>query len=163
MNETYHALIGKASVDLSWWQMSIRGLIVFAYSVLLVRLVGRRIFGRRAAIDIILAVLIGSSLSRTLTGNAPLVATLAATTAVIAVYWLLARLAYRWKPVARLLKGRSETLVEDGEVREQTARKYAITESELREALRRSDVKSLASVDTAYLENNGAISIFKKG
>jgi len=54
--------------------------VIFAFGLALVRLAGRRVFVRWAALDIVVAVVVGSNLSRALTGTAPLGGTLAAST-----------------------------------------------------------------------------------
>ena len=47
-----------------------RTVIVFAYGLLVVRIAGRRLFGKWGALDIIVSLVVGSSLSRAMTGNA---------------------------------------------------------------------------------------------
>ena len=58
--------------DVSWFQECARSVLIFAYGLALVRSAGRRIFGKWSALDIIVAFVIGSNLSRALTGGAPL-------------------------------------------------------------------------------------------
>ena len=76
---------------ISWWQECVRAIAIFAYGLILVRLAGRRIFGRWAALDIVVAIIIGSNLSRALTGNAPFGGTLAACALLVALHWVLAQ------------------------------------------------------------------------
>ena len=52
--------------------MGTRAVIVFLWAMVLYRVIPRRALGGNAAVDIVLLVLIGSSLSRALTGTAPL-------------------------------------------------------------------------------------------
>jgi len=52
---------------LSALQECVRTVLVFAYGLLLVRLAGRRIFGKWSALDIIVSIMVGSNLSRALT------------------------------------------------------------------------------------------------
>jgi hypothetical protein len=60
-----------------------RAILILAYGLAILRLAGRRIFGRWSALDIIVSIIVGSNLSRALTGNAPLLGTIAATTVLI--------------------------------------------------------------------------------
>ena len=76
---------------LLWWQECCRALLIFAYGLVIVRLAGRRSFSKWAALDIIVSILVGSNLSRALTGSADLWGTLAATTLILALHALLAQ------------------------------------------------------------------------
>lgn len=52
-----------------------------------VRIAGKRVFGKWAALDIIVSIMAGSNLSRALTGNAPLGGTLAATSLLMGLHY----------------------------------------------------------------------------
>jgi hypothetical protein len=58
----------------------------------------------RADLDIIVAIVTGSTLSRALTGNADLFGTLAATTLLMVLHWALSRACSRWPRVSRMLE-----------------------------------------------------------
>src|SRR3954469_24935786 len=84
-----------AQGQLLWWQECLRTLLIFVYGLALVRIAGRRVFGKWSALDVIVSIIIGSNLSRALTGSAALWGTLAATTLLIALHWVLAKLVAR--------------------------------------------------------------------
>lgn len=65
--------------QVTWVQECARAALIFAYGLLLVRVAGRRAFARWSALDIVVAIIVGSNLSRSLTGSAPLFPTIAAT------------------------------------------------------------------------------------
>ena len=89
-----NAVFGETGrVDLA--QECARAALVFLYGFAAVRLTGRRVFGKWAALDIIASIIIGSNLSRALTGSAPLWGTLAATSVLLALHWMLAQAAAR--------------------------------------------------------------------
>lgn len=73
MEETFRHIIGPDSNAINWWQMCIRGVLIFCIALLLVRVGDRRIFNKNAAFDIVLSIILGSVLSRAITGNAPFV------------------------------------------------------------------------------------------
>ena len=77
-----------AMLDLSWVQECARAVLVFAYGLVLVRIAGRRVFGKWSALDIIVSIIVGSNLSRAMTGGAPLWGTLAATTLLMGLHRL---------------------------------------------------------------------------
>lgn len=160
--ETFHYLIGQDTPHIAWWQMSLRAVIIFLYAILLYRVAPRRSFSNLSAQDIVLTVVLGSSLSRALTGNAPLLPTLAATGLLVVLYISVTALAPRSKVVSRLLKGRPITLVRDGEVVDEAFRKAHFGENDISELLRLNGLRDLSEVEEARLERNGQVSVIPK-
>jgi uncharacterized membrane protein YcaP (DUF421 family) len=161
--DSFHHLVGREGGNITWWQMTVRGVLVFFYGLVLVRLAGQRIFGKLAAFDIVLAVLIGSNLSRTLTANAPFVPTLAATGGIVALHWAITKLALRSKMIGWLVKGDVLQLVQDGRVDWQAMRRGGISEGDLEEAMRDAGVRGVNEVDSAFMERSGNISVLRAG
>ena len=96
------------------WQECARAALVFAYGLALVRIAGRRVFGKWSALDIIVSIIVGSNLSRAITGSAPLLGTLVATTALMALHWVLAMSAARWPALSHLVEGCAVSLGQGG-------------------------------------------------
>lgn len=155
--------LGGVKGELTWWQMCLRGIVVFSYGLLLVRFPGQRIFGKSTALDIVLAVLVGSSLSRALTGNAPFVATLAATTCIVLAHWGIAHLATRSRWLSWLTKGAVVPVVSGGRMDRQRMRRHGLTEGDIEEAMRDAGLQGLEQIEAAYLERSGKLSIVPKG
>lgn len=74
--ELLHTLIGSEDGTINWWQMSLRGMLIFAVGVLAARVAATRAFGKWSPLDIIFAVIVGSNLGRAMTGSAPFEATI---------------------------------------------------------------------------------------
>lgn len=146
---------------LSWGQECARAVLIFFYGLVLVRVAGRRVFGKWAALDIIVSIVIGSNLSRALTGSAPLGGTLAASTVLMALHWLLAMAAARWPLLSHLLEGRAIRLATEGRLDEGKRRLHAVSEADLGEALRKSGVESVADTRHVTLEPGGTITVLK--
>ncbi len=154
-----HRLIGDSADTLLWWQMVIRGVVVFGYLVALARLADRRAFGRLSVFDLVLGMVLGSTLSRAMTGNAPLLPTLATGVALVLMHRLLGRVSFSSDRLEQLIKGRKILLVEQGRPLPEALQRTAITERDLFEALHQTSAKlHLADVKKAYLERNGKIS-----
>lgn len=149
------------SAPVTWAQECARAALIFFYGLALVRLAGRRVFGKWAALDIIVSVVIGSNLSRALTGNAPLFGTLAATTLMFALHWVLAHVAARFAPLSTLLEGRVVVLAEGGRPRPDALHRNAVTQADLDEALRGSGLTDLNQTRLLMLEPSGKISVLK--
>jgi uncharacterized membrane protein YcaP (DUF421 family) len=159
--ETFHYLIGQDTPHVAWW-LSLRAVIIFLFAILLYRVAPRRSFSNLSAQDIVLAIILGSSLSRSLTGNAPLLPTLAATGILVVLYVAVTALAPRSKIVSHLLKGRPITLVRHGKVDRQAFRKAQFGENDITEMLRLNGLRDFSEVEEAHLERNGQVSIITK-
>ncbi len=153
--------IGTEPHRIHWWQMTIHGLLIFVFALLLVR-IGRRAFERSAPIDIVVGVLIGSNLSRAFTANAAFVPTLIATAAVVALYWVIIHAAVYSGWISVSVKGRKYQLVHNGEIDRVVMERHGIAEDDLLEAMRCSGIKRLDQIEAAYLERNGAISLLRR-
>ncbi|HEX2559981.1 DUF421 domain-containing protein [Phenylobacterium sp.] len=154
-------LLGRAGEPLTWLQMSARAVVIFAFGVFLVRVASKRAFGKWDALDIIVSIVIGSNLSRALTGNAPLLPTMAGSLTLILLHAGLAHLAVLIRPLGPLLKGKPAQLIVDGKVDETALRRHGIGHHDLEEALRSSGVEDVAQVRSAWIERNGSISVVK--
>jgi uncharacterized membrane protein YcaP (DUF421 family) len=159
--DSFQDLIGKNSESILWWQMTIRGVLVFLFGLVLIRVFAIRAFGRQSALDIVIGIVVGSNLSRAITANAPFVPTLIATAAIIILYWLFEHLAVRWKLFSRLTKGAPVPLIEAGTRDDRSMRRAAVSEGDIEEAARSSGMPP-ADIGDATLERSGKISVVKQ-
>ena len=147
---------------LSWGQECTRAALVFTYGLFLLRLGGRRVFGRWSALDIVVSIIVGSSLSRALTGAAPLFGTLAASTLMVGLHAALARAAAASPRIARLVEGGSVVLARDGRAVQAAMRRHGVSEADLAEALHQAKVADVAQTRLVLLEPSGTISVRKR-
>jgi hypothetical protein len=96
--EIFRALIGPDTGDATVAQLCFRAAILFAFGVLCIRIAGRRTFSQITPLDIIVALIIGSNISRAMTGKAPFFGGLAATLVVVVLHRLLAMATLHWSP-----------------------------------------------------------------
>lgn len=155
------ALIGEGD-DLLWWQMSLRAVLILVFGLLLIRLLGRRAFGKQNPLDIVVAIVIGSNLSRALTGNAPFFPTLTASAVLLGVFCLLEEIAARWHFLSRLLKGDPVALMRDRNLDRRAMERWGVTEGDIEEAARQSGKPGLDALDDALLERSGKISTISR-
>lgn len=144
-------------------ELIVRGSITFLLLILLLRLVGQRESGGLGITDLLVVVLMADAAAAGMSGNTDTIGdgmVLAATM----LFWSIAidAVAYRWPPVARLLKARPRPLILDGLLDRRVMRREFITEEEVRTQLRLHGISDLTEVARAYLEPNGMISIVPK-
>lgn len=154
--------LGKEANQLDVGEMAIRAVIIYVVTLAIVRLGKKRFMGSGNAFDMIVGIMLGSMASRALTGNAPMVETMAGAAVLVFMHWLFSALALRWHGFGVLVKGNSRTLVRDGEVDEQMMRKTHLSRRDLEEDLRSNGLNEPAQVAEARLERSGRISVIKK-
>lgn len=145
----------------TWLQESARAAIIFVYGLILVRVAGRRVFGQWTALDIIVAIVTGSTLSRALTGNADLFGTLAATTLLMVLHWALSRASSRWPFVSRVLEGGPVRLALAGRLDDAMLQRHAVSQATLEEAVRRAGLDRAEDARLIVLEASGNITVVK--
>lgn len=149
--------------DINIWQMSLRAFIVFFVAIALVRLGNKRFMGKSTALDVMLGIVFGSTVSRAITGNAPFFPTLAAGLVLVLLHWILSAIAFRSHGFGTLVKGEDKLLARDGELKRDAMRKTHITEEDLKEAMRNQGKEpEFGEIKAAHLERNGDISIITK-
>lgn len=160
--DTLDSIFGtKDHVDLA--QECARAILILVYGLLLVRLTGRRVFGNWSALDIVVSIVVGSSLSRALTGSAPLWGTLAAIVVLMALHWALAHLAALRPGLSFLLEGQPIELAAEGKADPRALVRNAVTEADLAEALRQSGIETIEGARKVTLEPSGTITALKSG
>ena len=152
---------GLESRDINVWQMGLRAAVVYVVTVVIVRLGKKRFMGRATAFDVILGIMLGSIVSRAVTGNSPLLPALGAAAVLVAMHWLFSGIAMRWHAFGNLIKGRAERLVHDGSVDDKLMAACHMTEHDLWEDLRSKSISDLKQVAEAHLERSGQLSVLK--
>lgn len=142
-----------------WWQELPRAFVVFFFGLILLRVSGRRAFARWSALDIIISIIMGSSLGRALTGSAPLGGTMLAMMLLAFLHWALARAAARSPRFAHLVEGGPAILGQSGAVSENQLRRHNISETDFHEALRKEGVADVAQTRQITLEPSGTITV----
>src|SRR5450830_1759815 len=107
--------LGLEPKDLTFAQISLRGIIVFLATLIIVRLGHKRSLARKTPFDAILLVILAAVLSRAINGSAPFFATLGGGVTLALLHRFFAYLAYHSHGFGIFVKGRPETLVRDGE------------------------------------------------
>jgi uncharacterized membrane protein YcaP (DUF421 family) len=151
--------VGSQAMDITMPQMALRAAVTYAVTLAIVRLGKKRLMGSNTAFDVIVGIILGSTVSRGLTGNAPLASTLAAAAALVAMHWLVSWLALHSKRFGSLAKGEPKTLLRGGAPDAAALRKAHMTPGDLEEELRTHGLADPSNVEEARLERSGRVSV----
>nr|WP_294944884.1 YetF domain-containing protein [uncultured Mucilaginibacter sp.] len=149
--------------DLTMLQMSARAFVVYFIALVLIRISGKRTFGKKSAFDTCISIIVGAVLSRAIVGASPFASTVAGSLALVLLHRALGMAILYNKTFGKLLKGEKVLLFKNGNVLEQNLRKCLITHDDLISDVRlKANAKSLDSVEEIYMENSGELSIILK-
>jgi uncharacterized membrane protein YcaP (DUF421 family) len=140
----------------------LRAVVIFAFVLLLTRVIGKRELGSLQPFDLILLIVLGDALQQgltqddySLTGAILVVGTIAVLQ--VCVSWL----SYRFPRTRPILEGEPLVIVQDGKVIERNLKRERLTVEEITEAARKQQIAHLAEVRFAVLETDGEISFIK--
>lgn len=160
MNETFDIL---GSGDPNWWQAVVRAVLVYAAALVLVRVGEKRALDKNTALDVVVAVMLGSVVSRGITSVGLLVGLLGGAMLVF-LHWLLSVVTFHSDRLGTLLKGSPRVLVKDGEIDWSAMKESHISRDDLLAALRaESQLEGVDDVRVARLERSGQISAIEQG
>lgn len=164
IGDVISSALGLDAETLGAGQIALRAAIIYLFGMIIVRFGGdRRFIGKHAAFDVILSIILGSTLSRAINGAAPFFGTLGGAAVLVALHWLVAALACRFEPLDPMIKGHSRILIQDGQISRKALRDYHISQKDLESALRQgAKITDPARVKLAFQESNGSISILPR-
>ena len=151
------------SLSQPWWEFVIRGLLIYGFMLLILRLTGKRQVGQLSPFDLVLLLVISNAVQNSMnagdnsvTGGLILVITL------VGINVLMSVLVFRNKKLERILEGQPLILVHDGVVNEAMLAKERLTHHELMAAVRQAGLADLTEVHFVILETNGRINVLPK-
>ena len=168
MNAFYDAVapvlgLGVEPKDLTFLQISLRGIIVFLVTLIMIRCGHKRSLARKTAFDAVLIVIVASVLSRAINGTAAFFATLGGCLVIVLVHRLLAFIAYYSHGFGVLIKGRPDLIIENGDLILGSMRRNHISRHDVEEDLRlAAKTENLKKIRAGYVERSGDISFIEE-
>ena len=148
---------------LPWWELLLRGIIVYAFLLCLIRITGRRQTGMMTPFDFILLLILSNTVQNAMNGgDNSLGGGLFLAGTLIAINWLMLLLSRHYRLVHWALVGRPVFLVRDGDIQEKVMHRERITHHELMSALRQSGLANIEQAKDVILETNGTISVIHR-
>lgn len=166
--DIWNWIIWLIGVDLELAQLTTmqtvtRTIIVYGVALLLIRLGKRRFLGGYTAFDILMGFVVGSILSRAITGRENLFSVSVVIATLMVVHYIISYITFLSSNASRVLKNEDRQLVEDGVVNEEAMRISKLGEKDLLQALRKKGgVESPEDVKSAYLERDGSITVIPR-
>src|SRR5213083_2190031 len=155
--------LGVEPKDLTFVQISLRGIIVFLVTLATVRLGHKRSLSRKTPFDAVLLVILAAVLSRAINGSAAFFATLGGGLVLVLLHRLLALIAYHSHWFGKLIKGQPDLIVEEGNLILSSMRRNHISRHDLEEDLRLdAQMENASQVRMARVERSGDISFIEK-
>lgn len=165
LSSLFYWLIGieQKIYEISTFQMVTRTIIVYAIALLLIRIGKRRFLGGYSAFDILMGFVVGSILSRTITGRENLFSASVVILTLMLIHYVISYLTFNYSNASKMLKNSARQLVRNGEIDMAAMELSKLGDNDLLQAIRqKGSVESIEGVESAYLERDGSITVIPK-
>ena len=148
------------NIAVPWWELVIRGLVVYAFLLVMLRITGKRQVGQLAPFDLVLLLVLSNAVQNAMNaGDNSLIGGLVSATTLIGLNYLVGVITFKNKKLAILIEGKPQILVHNGKVDEHELSRAQMTHHELNSALCKAGYCSIEEIRFALLENNGSLSV----
>jgi uncharacterized membrane protein YcaP (DUF421 family) len=138
---------------------------VFVYLFLLIglRLAGKRELAQLNAFDLVVLLTLSNTVQNAIIGNDNSVSGgIIGASTLLAVNYLVVRVAHKYKRFDRLIEGQSEILMRNGKIVHANLERELITQAQLVAAAHKQGIGSLHDVERCVLEPTGTITFIQK-
>lgn len=161
--EMFKNLVGIEVKVLSISQILVRCMLVYILGIVLVRMGKKRFLGKIAAFDTVLAIIIGSLLSRAITDTDYFLKIIAASLLLIIMHRTFSLIAAYSDRFGGWIKGHERVILRDGELLHDAMLKSNLSEHDVIQSLRlNAKTEDVSKVHLARIERNGDISVILK-
>ena len=137
--------------------------VIYAFLVVAIRLIGRRQLGQLSSLDLLILILLGSSVETAMVrASTSLKVGLVSATTLLILNKLLTVEMTKSKKLGRLLGPGPVLLVQDGRLIEENLRKIGMTKDDVIEAIRERECGDINELRYAVFEANGEINVVYK-
>ena len=143
-------------------EIFLRTAIIYIYALVLLRWLGSRTIGQLSTIEFLLVIALGSAVGDAMFyPDVPLVHALLVITVVVLANKALDVLIANSTQAERAIDGVPEEAVRNGVICRPFMEGHTLSDSELFQQLRENGVSQLGEIEGAYLEADGALTVFK--
>jgi uncharacterized membrane protein YcaP (DUF421 family) len=150
-------------LSVSWWELILRAIIIYAFLVIVLRVTGKRQIGQLSPFDLVLLLVLSNAVQNAINGgdNSISGGVISAATLVILNY-AVGFATFKSKKIEALVEGRPEVLIHNGVLFTNIMDRQRLTHHELNSALRGAGCSCVQEVHFAILENDGQITVQPK-
>ena len=142
-------------------EIAFRSVVMYLYSLMLLRFVSRRGFGNLSLFEIIIIIALGAAIGEPMINtNIPLARGFLVTAVVIAVMRITVYVVSRSDKMEDIVEGTACRIVDSSRLDREGMHKAGYSQEELALKLRLGGIQHLGQVKGAYVESNGEVSIF---
>ena len=148
------------TMTVSIGELILRGVLVYGFLLILLRMSGKRQVGQLAPFDLVLLLVLSNAVQNAMNGgDNSLIGGVVSATTLVALNYLIGVITYRSKKIEAIIEGRPQVLIHNGKLFDEVMRSAKLTHHELSAALRQGGCSAIEEVHMAVLENNGSISV----
>ena len=142
----------------------LRAVVVYAFLIVVLRLVGKRELGQQNTLDLVVLLLIANAVQNAIIGSDnSFSGSVISVVTLVVLNESINRAVFFSRRLQWLFDGSEEYLIKDGKPVPRALFRSGISLPQLRALARRQGYTDLSEVHTAILEANGVVSMFKKG
>jgi uncharacterized membrane protein YcaP (DUF421 family) len=143
--------------------IALRAVVLYAFIVLVMRVIGRRELSSMTPFDLILLIILGDAIQQGLTqDDYSVTGALIAVSTIATLQVVTSYLSFRSERARKVLEGLPIVLVDRGKLVEENLDRERMTADEVAAEMRAHEIASLDEVEWAILESNGSVSFIKK-
>ena len=143
--------------------IAIRAVVLYAFLVFLMRVIGRRELSSLSGLDLVLLIVLGDAIQQGLTqDDYSVTGALIAISTIAAVQSLTSYLSFRSGRFRKVVEGNPIVVVQDGKLIDRNLKRERMSPDELSEAMRQQQIATFDEVAWGIVEANGKISFIKK-
>ena len=147
-------------MSVPWWEFVVRGVVVYLFLLVFMRLSGKRQTGQYEPFDLILLLILSNAVQNSMNaGDNSLIGGLISALTLIGCHVVMAHLMWRSKRLARLIDGKPQVLIRTGALDENLMRAERLTADDVHAALRAAGCLHTHEVERATIETNGQITV----
>ena len=142
----------------------VRAATIYLFLFVMLRFIGKKHVGEMAPFDLVVLLILSETVQNAMVGDdKSLGGGIISAATLIFLAQAMNYVSWRSKKASRFIEGTPKILVRNGRRIVRMMARERVTMSELSEAMRRQGCSNIAEVRVAMLENDGKISVLKRG
>jgi uncharacterized membrane protein YcaP (DUF421 family) len=141
-------------------EILLRTVIMYAYTIFLLRILGKRGMGQLSTLELAIIISFGSAVGDPMMGvDVPIVHGLLVITTVAVLQIGMEKVINKHKKLENVMEGTPDCLVDSGVINLENLKKNELSHEDLLRSLRASQVDHLGQINKAIFETSGVISV----